>query len=81
MNTDSFINSLTHGLMFENNLTEEQALFLIINVKKYSDKLMDSYGDKCIENMPKIYKSIEKFIIRFVKKLNADIPCPPAEEY
>jgi hypothetical protein len=42
---------------------------------------MDSYGDKCVENMPKIYKSIEKFIIRFVKKLNADIPCPPAEEY
>ena len=43
MNTDSFINSLTHGLMIENNLTEEQAIFLIINVKKYSDKLMDSY--------------------------------------
>ena len=35
---------------------------------------MDTINDTISDNN-------EKFIIRFVKKLNADIPCPPAEEY
>ena len=38
MKIDSFINSLTHGLMVENNLTEEQAKFMLIRAVQMAYK-------------------------------------------
>ena len=79
------INNLNHDictdLIEEYSLSKEQADFVWTKYTEFDSILMQKYGADYFNNAKNVASASNQYVLNLIKRLQADIQCPPAEEF
>ena len=74
-------NDICKTLIEEYSLSNEQADFVWTKYTEFDSILMLKYGADYFNNAKKVASASNEYVLNLIKRLQADIPCPPAEEF